>query len=279
MGNNMIMKTGASSLSEYGAAAALHMMLTPELEAELVARYKTEGCLDAYHQIIHAHLRYVMTIAKQLGGSRDDREDLIQEGMVGLMIALQKFEIGQGFRLAVYATHWIKSHIKQYMIDTTRIFRIATTKAQRKCYYNLRTFKKEGRVFNQSEVEAIALELNVTEVDVREMERKLIGVDLSINMDPEHNADLLNSLFSEFDDPAYLVEQADWEEKTSLKLQEAISGLDVRSRHIINDRWFVKDAKTLHELGAIHNVSHERIRQLETKSIQTIKQSMRQMAA
>lgn len=275
----MIKKTGASSLHEYGAAAMLHTMLTPELESELVERYKTTGCVDAYHQIVHAHLRYVMSLARQLGAGRDDREDLIQEGMVGLMVAINKFELDKGFRLAVYATHWIKSHIMQYMLDTMRIFRIATTKNQRKCFYNLRSFKKEGRVFNQREVENIAVELNVTEEDVREMEKKLIGSDMSINVDPEHNADLLNSLYVEGCDPALIAEREDWDNKLPLKMKEALGTLDDRSRHIINDRWFVKDTKSLHELGAIHNVSYERIRQLEIKSMKTIKESMQQFAA
>lgn len=275
----MIKKTGASSLLEYGQAAMLHAMLTPELEAELVHRYKTTGCVEAYHQIVHAHLRYVMTVARQLAGAREDREDLIQEGMIGLMTAVQKFEPERGFRVAVYAAHWIKSSIRQYMLDTHRIFRIAVTKPQRKCFYNLRTFQKEGRVFNQREIETIAAELNVTEEDVREMEKKLVGSDLSLNLDPEHNMDLMNSLFDEDCDPALIAEQDDWTIKTKGKLAEAINNLDARSRHIVNDRWFVKDAKTLHELGAIHNVSHARIGQLEVKALKAVKQTMQQFAA
>ena len=279
MVHKMINKTGSSSFAAYAQASSLYAMLEPKREYELVKQYQTTGCTKSKHQIIESHLRYVMTIVRQLAGGRDDREDLIQEGCVGLITALDKFELDKGFRFAVYATHWVKSAVKQYMIDNARIFRIATTKAQRKCYYNLYTFKKEGRVFSQREVENIAEVLNVPVEDVREMEKKLIGVDLSIHMDPEHNAELLNSLFTELDDPAFLVEQVDWEEKVAGTIELAISSLDDRSRSIINDRWFVKDAKTLHELGAIHNVSHERIRQLETKSMNAIKASLRQLAA
>lgn len=279
MVSEMIKKTGASSLLEYGQAAMLHHMLTAELEAELVQRYQTTGCVAAYHQIINAHLRYVMTIARQLAGPREDREDLIQEGMIGMIAALNKFQLDRGFRFAVYATHWIKSCIRQYMLDNHRIFRIATTKNQRKCFYNLHTYKKEGRVFNQREVETIAAELEVTVEDVREMEKKLVGSDLSLNMDPEEGQDLLNSLYTEDADPALIAEQNDWTIKTQRKLTEAVDSLDDRSRHIINDRWFVKDAKTLHELGAIHKVSHARIGQLETKALKAVKQTMQQFAA
>lgn len=275
----MIKKTGASSLFEYGTAASLYPMLTPELEAELVNRYQTTGCLDSYHQIAHAHLRYVMTIARQLAGGREDREDLIQEGMIGLLTALKKFDATQGFRFAVYATAWIKSCMKQYMLDNARIFRIATSKPQRKCYYNLHLFKKEGRVFSQREVENIAEALSVSVEDVREMEKKLIGCDMSINVDPEHNVDLMNSLFDEDCDPALIAERDEWDTKIPQKLQEAINTLDNRSRHIVNDRWFVKDAKTLHELGAIHNVSYERIRQIENKAMKVVQETMQQYAA
>ena len=275
----MIKKTGASSLLEYGIAASMYPLLTPELEVELVTQFQTSGCLKARNQIVHAHLRYVMTVARNLAGGREDREDLIQEGMIGLLTALDKFEVEKGFRFAMYATHWIKAAIKQYMLDNMRIFRIATTKPQRKCFYNLYKFKKEGRVFSPKEVTQIAAQLDVTEQDVREMEKKLIGADLSLNLDPEENADLLNSLYSDLADPAFLVEQEDWQKKASLKLEEAINNLDDRSRHIVNDRWFVKDAKTLHELGAIHNVSHARIGQLEIKALKAVKESVRQLAA
>lgn len=275
----MIKKTGTSSLLEYGLAACLYPMLTPELEAELVERYQTTGCLDARNEIVHAHLRYVMTVARNLAGGREDREDLIQEGMIGLMDALEKFEVDKGFRFAMYATHWIKAAIKLYMLDNMRIFRIATTKPQRKCFYNLYKFKKEGRVFTQREVEAIAAELSVTVEDVREMEKKLVGTDMSIDLDPEHNVDLMNSLFDEDCDPALIVEREEWDTKMPQKLQEAFDTLDPRSRHIINDRWVAKDKKTLHELGAIYNVSHARIGQLEVKAIKVVKETMQQYAA
>lgn len=280
MGNDMINKTGASSLSEYGAAAMLHSMLTPELEAELMERYQETGCVKARQQVIHAHMRYVMTLARQMAGGREDREDLIQEGMVGLMQAIDKFDVKTGIRVSVYATHWIKSMIRQYMLDTKRIFRIATTKPQRKLYYNLHKFNKEGRIFNQSELEGIADFLNVPIDDVREMEKKLIGSDLSIHPDDEEDKSaLLNSLYDEDLDPALIVEQRDWSEKLSINIENAFSTLDPRSRGIINDRWLVKDTKTLQELGAIHNVSHERIRQLEGKAMKAVKQNLQQFAA
>lgn len=275
----MIKKTGASSLLEYGQAAMLYPMLTPELEAELVERYQTTGCLDARNQIVHAHLRYVMTVARQMAGPREDREDLIQEGMVGLLTALNKFNLDKGFRFAVYAAHWIKSSIRQYMLDNHRIFRIAVTKGQRKCFYNLHKFKKEGRVFTQREVETIAEQLDVPVEDVREMEKKLVGADMSLNLDPEHNVDLMNSLFDEDCDPALIVEREEWDTKMPQKLQEAFDTLDPRSRHIIDNRWVAKDKKTLHELGAIYSVSHARIGQLEVKAIKAVKETMQQYAA
>ena len=275
----MIKKTGASSLYEYGVAAMLHDMLTPELEAELVQRYQATGCLDAYHRIIHAHLRYVMTIARQLAGPREDREDLIQEGMIGLITALNKFQLDKGFRFAVYATHWIKSGIRQYMLDNHRIFRIATSKPQRKCFYNLHLFKKEGRVFNQREVETIAAELNVTVEDVREMEKKLVGCDMSINMEPEHSQDLLNSLYDEDCDPAIIAERDEWDIKMPQKLQEAFSTLDPRSRHILDGRWVAKDKQTLQQLSGLYNVSLQRVAQLETKALKAVRQTMQAFAA
>lgn len=279
MENDMIKKTGASSLIDYGTTAMLYPILAVDREVELVAQFQA-GCTKARTELIHSHMRFVMTIARQLGGGRSDREDLIQEGMVGLMVALENFNLDAGVRISMYAAHWIKSAIRQYMMDTKRIFRIATTKPQRKLYYNLYKFNKEGRIFNQREVENIAEFLSVTVEDVREMEKKLIGSDLPIHADDDDDkAALLDSLYDEDCDPALIVEQEDWSKKLSINIESAFSTLDPRSRGIINDRWLVKDTKTLQELGAIHNVSNERIRQLEGKAMKAVKQNLQQFAA
>lgn len=275
----MIKMTGASSLTAYGAAASQYGMLTPELELELVARYQETGCRAARDQIIHAHICYVMVIARNLGGGREDREDLIQEGCLGLITALDKFVPEKGFRFAMYAGHWAKAAIKQYMLDTMRMFRIATTAPQRKCFYNLHKFKKTGQVFTQREVEDIAQALSVPVDDVREMERKLVGHDLSLNVDPTESQDLMNSLYDEDCDPALIVERENWSNKAVQHINEAFDTLDSRSRHILNSRFVAKDKQTLHELGAMFGVTHARIGQLEGKALKVVRENLRHMAA
>lgn len=243
-------------------------ILTAEQEKELAERYYYDQDLDAAKMLVMSHLRFVVHIARSYAGYGLPQGDLIQEGNLGLMKAVKRFDPNMGVRLVSFAVHWIKAEIHEYVIRNWRIVKIATTKAQRKLFFNLRSLKKSSKKLTLEEAQSIANDLNVTPEQVLEMEGRLTAYDAAFEAqgddddDTPHTAPALYLEDNRYD-PARLVENEDWEEQSTSALHDAMDQLDDRSRNILQRRWLDDDKSTLHELAAEYNVSAERIRQLE----------------
>lgn len=255
-------------------------ILTAEQEKELAERYYYDQDLDAAKLLVMSHLRFVVHIARSYAGYGLPQGDLIQEGNLGLMKAVKRFDPNMGVRLVSFAVHWIKAEIHEYVIRNWRIVKIATTKAQRKLFFNLRSLKKSSKKLTLEEAQSIANDLNVTPEQVLEMEGRLTAYDAAFEAQGDddddsstHVAPALNLEDSRYD-PARLVEDEDYEEQSSSALHEAMNQLDDRSRNILQRRWLDDDKSTLHELAAEYNVSAERIRQLEKNAMEKIKVAM-----
>ncbi|HGW3599133.1 TPA: RNA polymerase sigma factor RpoH [Acinetobacter nosocomialis] len=254
-------------------------ILTAEQEKELAERYYYDQDLDAAKMLVMSHLRFVVHIARSYAGYGLPQGDLIQEGNLGLMKAVKRFDPNMGVRLVSFAVHWIKAEIHEYVIRNWRIVKIATTKAQRKLFFNLRSLKKSSKKLTLEEAQSIANDLNVTPEQVLEMEGRLTAYDAAFEAqgddddDTPHTAPALYLEDSRYD-PARLVENEDWEEQSTSALHDAMDQLDDRSRNILQRRWLDDDKSTLHELAAEYNVSAERIRQLEKNAMEKIKVAM-----
>ena len=254
-------------------------ILTAEQEKELAERYYYDQDLDAAKLLVMSHLRFVVHIARSYAGYGLPQGDLIQEGNLGLMKAVKRFDPNMGVRLVSFAVHWIKAEIHEYVIRNWRIVKIATTKAQRKLFFNLRSLKKSSNLFLLEEAKSIANDLNVTPEQVLEMEGRLTAYDAAFEAqgddkdDTPHTAPALYLEDNRYD-PARLIEEEDYEEQSSFALHEAMEQLDDRSRNILQRRWLDDDKSTLHELAAEYNVSAERIRQLEKNAMEKIKTAM-----
>ncbi|MFM6958085.1 MAG: RNA polymerase sigma factor RpoH [Acinetobacter sp.] len=254
-------------------------ILTAEQEKELAERYYYDQDLDAAKLLVMSHLRFVVHIARSYAGYGLPQGDLIQEGNLGLMKAVKRFDPNMGVRLVSFAVHWIKAEIHEYVIRNWRIVKIATTKAQRKLFFNLRSLKKSSKKLTLAEAQSIANDLNVTPEQVLEMEGRLTAYDAAFEAqgddddDTPHTAPALYLEDSRYD-PARLVEEEDYEEQSTAALHEAMDKLDDRSRNILQRRWLDDDKSTLHELAAEYNVSAERIRQLEKNAMEKIKTAM-----
>ncbi|WP_336152845.1 RNA polymerase sigma factor RpoH [Acinetobacter ursingii] len=254
-------------------------ILTAEQEKELAERYYYDQDLDAAKMLVMSHLRFVVHIARSYAGYGLPQGDLIQEGNLGLMKAVKRFDPNMGVRLVSFAVHWIKAEIHEYVIRNWRIVKIATTKAQRKLFFNLRSLKKSNKKLTLEEAKAIAVDLNVTPEQVLEMEGRLTAYDAAFEAqgdDDDDSTHVAPALYLEDNryDPARLVENEDYEEQSSSALYEAMNQLDDRSRNILQRRWLDDDKSTLHELAAEYNVSAERIRQLEKNAMEKIKVAM-----
>ncbi|MEQ1066232.1 RNA polymerase sigma factor RpoH [Acinetobacter sp. XH1741] len=254
-------------------------ILTAEQEKELAERYYYDQDLDAAKMLVMSHLRFVVHIARSYAGYGLPQGDLIQEGNLGLMKAVKRFDPNMGVRLVSFAVHWIKAEIHEYVIRNWRIVKIATTKAQRKLFFNLRSLKKSSKKLTLEEAKSIANDLNVTPEQVLEMEGRLTAYDAAFEAqgddddDTPHTAPALYLEDNRYD-PARLVENEDWEEQSTSALHDAMDQLDDRSRNILQRRWLDDDKSTLHELAAEYNVSAERIRQLEKNAMEKIKVAM-----
>ena len=254
-------------------------ILTAEQEKELAERYYYDQDLDAAKLLVMSHLRFVVHIARSYAGYGLPQGDLIQEGNLGLMKAVKRFDPNMGVRLVSCAVHWIKAEIHEYVIRNWRIVKIATTKAQRKLFFNLRSLKKSSKRLTLEEAKSIANDLNVTPERVLEMEGRLTAYDAAFEAqgddedDTPHTAPALYLEDNRYD-PARLIEEEDYEEQSSSALHEAMEQLDDRSRNILQRRWLDDDKSTLHELAAEYNVSAERIRQLEKNAMEKIKTAM-----
>lgn len=255
-------------------------ILTAEQEKELAERYYYDQDLDAAKMLVMSHLRFVVHIARSYAGYGLPQGDLIQEGNLGLMKAVKRFDPNMGVRLVSFAVHWIKAEIHEYVIRNWRIVKIATTKAQRKLFFNLRSLKKSSKKLTLEEAQSIANDLNVTAEQVLEMEGRLTAYDTAFEAqgddDDEGSTYVAPALYLEDNryDPARLVENEDYEEQSTSALHEAMEQLDDRSRNILQRRWLDDDKSTLHELAAEYNVSAERIRQLEKNAMEKIKVAM-----
>ncbi|ATZ64157.1 MULTISPECIES: RNA polymerase sigma factor RpoH [Acinetobacter] len=255
-------------------------ILTAEQEKELADRYFYDQDLDAAKMLVMSHLRFVVHIARSYAGYGLPQGDLIQEGNLGLMKAVKRFDPNMGVRLVSFAVHWIKAEIHEYVIRNWRIVKIATTKAQRKLFFNLRSLKKSSKKLTLEEAQSIAKDLNVTPEQVLEMEGRLTAYDAAFEAqgddDDEGSTHVAPALYLEDNryDPARLVEEEDYEEQSTSALHDAMEQLDDRSRNILQRRWLDDDKSTLHELAAEYNVSAERIRQLEKNAMDKIKIAM-----
>jgi RNA polymerase sigma-32 factor len=275
---SMNLPTPVDSLERYLQVVNGIPMLSAEEEQTLALRLRQRNDLEAARQLIMAHLRFVVHIARGYTGYGLPLGDLIQEGNIGLMKAVKRFDPDHGVRLVSFAIHWIRAEIHEFILRNWRIVKIATTKAQRKLFFNLRSSKKRLGWFSREEVDAVAKDLGVSTETVLEMESRLSGHDISFNPGPE--ADRYDDqdstapvayLYDSHADPAELWERQDWEEQANSRLAEALENLDSRSRDIVQRRWLSEDKPTLHELAAEYSISAERIRQLESNAIKKLK--------
>ena len=253
-------------------------ILTSEEEKKLAEDLYYRNDLDAARKLVLAHLRFVIYIAKTYSGYGLPEADLIQEGNVGLMKAIRKFNPEMGVRLVSFAVHWVKAEIHEYVLKNWKIVKIATTKAQRKLFFNLRSKKKGLGWLTEEEVKAMAEDLGVKPSEVREMEKRLSGIDMPF--DPLSDSDDDEASFAPSQyledsdaDPAMIFEKDNLSENNSSQLYEAINQLDDRSRDILQDRWLADEKLTLHELAEKYHISAERVRQIEKNAMKKIKQS------
>ena len=264
------------SLEAYRQAVFALPMLSAEEERELAERYRNESDLDAAWRLVTAHLRFVVRIARGYEGYGLAQADLIQEGNIGLMKAVKRFDPGIGVRLVSFAVHWVKAEIHEFILRNWRIVKVATTKAQRKLFFNLRSSKKRLGWMSRAEVEDIAADLGVEPRVVMEMEQRLSAHDASfdplIEHDPENERPAPSGYLQDLRfEPAARVEEEDWEAHSEAKLADALEALDDRSRSIIARRWLTERKTTLQELAGEYGVSAERIRQLEKNALEKLR--------
>ena len=253
-------------------------VLTVDEERELAERLHYQGDLEAARQLVMSHLRFVVHIARSYSGYGLNQGDLIQEGNLGLMKAVKRFNPEVGVRLVSFAVHWIKAEIHEFILRNWRIVKVATTKAQRKLFFNLRGQKKRLGWLTSAEADSIAEDLGVEAKTVLEMEGRLNAHDMAFDMsdDDDESSSQSPALYLEdqSQDPALVVEADNTEQNLNDRLGSAMADLDERSRNILQQRWLVEDKATLHELAAIYNVSAERIRQLEKNAMKKLKAAM-----
>ena len=266
-------------LDAYMQTVSAFPILTPEEEKVLAERFYYENDLEAARELVLRHLRFVVHLARSYQGYGLPQADLIQEGNVGLMKAVKRFNPEVGVRLVSFAVHWIKAEMHEFILRNWRIVKVATTKAQRKLFFNLRGAKKRLAWLTQDETKAVADELGVSTDEVTRMESRLAASDLAFDGYEADDGDTptapVHFLPSEGADPADLVAAENWYESSRHKLAEALAGLDARSRDIVASRWLKSDKVTLRELADRYEVSAERIRQLEKNALKKLKLSVR----
>ncbi len=265
------------SMDAYISAAYQLPMLTADEEHDLAVRLRDNGDLDAARALVLSHLRFVIRIARGYSGYGLALPDLVQEGSVGLMKAVRRFNPDMGVRLVSFAVHWIKAEIHEFVLRNWRIVKVATTKSQRKLFFNLRSSKKRLGWFSQEEVEGVAADLGVKPETVLEMEKRLSKIDVAFDgmtsssdddKTPAAPAAYLPDMRME---PASQLEQMDYERSEKHQLYAALDGLDERSKEILTARWLSEDKATLHELADRFGVSAERIRQIEKRAMEKMK--------
>ncbi|MCS3903308.1 RNA polymerase sigma-32 factor [Methylohalomonas lacus] len=274
---NLQLALPSGSLEAYVQAVNQIPVLGAEEEHELAERYQRDNDLDAARQLVLSHLRFVVRVARGYRGYGLQEADLIQEGNIGLMKAVKRFDPSVGVRLVSFAVHWIRAEMHEFILRNWRIVKVATTKAQRKLFFNLRSAKKRLGWMNHDEVEAVARDLGVTSKDVLEMESRLSAHDAAFdggadNDDDEHASPApMNYLEYQGDGPEAELENTEFESQQLSRLTTSLSQLDERARDIIKRRWLADDKATLHTLAAEYNVSAERIRQLEQQAMKKLR--------
>jgi RNA polymerase sigma-32 factor len=269
--SDLMLSGPLGSLDSYLERVSKIPVLTREEEHALATRFREDDDLDAARNLVLSHLRFVVHIARGYGGYGLPMGDLIQEGNVGLMKAVKRFDPAQNVRLVSFAVHWIRAEIHEYVLRNWRLVKIATTKAQRKLFFNLRRLKKNLAWLSAEETRAVAKDLGVSTAEVTEMEKRLSARDMSFDPTPDSDDEESYSpaayLKAADSDPAEAVEADEWESDSSDRLQSALGRLDARSRDILERRWMVEEKATLHELADKYGVSAERIRQIESNAI------------
>ena len=266
------------SLEGYIRAASEYPMLSAEEEKELAERLYYKEDIDAAKQLILSHLRFVIHVARGYSGYGLPQADLIQEGNIGLMKAVKRFNPEVGVRLVSFAVHWIKAEIHEYVLRNWRIVKVATTKAQRKLFFNLRKTKQRLGWFNENEVDLVAKELGVSKEDVIEMESRMTGADVGFDLpnDDSEEETFAPSMYLEDKSSNFAAELEDenFETQAVDQLSAAMENLDARSQEIIKARWLDDNKATLHDLAAKYNISAERVRQLETNALKKLKSAV-----
>ncbi len=278
MSNELTLPANLSvgTFDAYVNAIAQLPKLSADQERQLARQYREEGNLEAARQLVMSNLRFVVHIARGYSGYGLPLADIVQEGNIGLMKAVKRFDPEMGVRLVSFAVHWIKAEIHEFVIKNWRIVKVATTKAQRKLFFNLRKAKKHLGWLTKDEAEHLAEDLSVDLKTVYEMETRLDGNDMAFDQPLDDSSDdnhyaPVNYLEQRQADPALLLEQNDWQDHEEDLLTTALAELDDRSRDILTSRWLSDKKATLHELAERYNVSAERIRQLEKNAMKKIK--------
>lgn len=264
-------------IDSYMSAISAFPVLSAEQEKELAEQFYHEGDLEAARQLVLCHLRFVVHLARSYQGYGLPQADLIQEGNVGLMKAVKRFDPNVGVRLVSFAVHWIKAEMHEYILRNWRIVKVATTKAQRKLFFNLRRSKKRLAWLSQDETKAIATELGVPEAEVTRMEGRMASADMAFDLDQsddEQPSAPVHFLAADNSDPADIVAEADAQADSMQQLTSAFGELDDRSRDIVQRRWLTEQKATLHELAGEYGVSAERIRQLEKNAMKKLKKAI-----
>jgi RNA polymerase sigma-32 factor len=282
MTNALTLPFGRSlgSIEDYVAAAAQMPRLNAEEERGLAIRFRQENDLDAARMLVLANIRFVVHVARGYLGYGLPLPDLIQEGNIGLMKAVKRYDPEVGVRLVSFAVHWIRAEIHEFIIQNWRIVKVATTKAQRKLFFNLRKFKNRLGWMNHQEANAVANELGVDVETVYEMENRLNNQDIGFDQTADSDSDdkdlsaPVHFLSQENADPAEVVANREWEDTEQRRLAAAIETLDDRSRDIVKSRWLDDQKLTLHDLAERYQVSAERIRQLENSAMKRLKASL-----
>jgi len=271
------------NLDAYISAVNRLPMLSAERESELARRFRERSDLDAARELVMSHLRLVVSISRQYLGYGLPHADLIQEGNIGLMKAVKRFDPARGVRLVSFALHWIKAEIHEFILKNWRLVKVATTKAQRKLFFNLRSYKPDARTLSADDVATIARELNVRDKDGIEMETRLGGHDIALEPqvdDGEEGYGPIAYLSAPDAEPTQVIERRERDRMHGEGIETALAALDERSRRIIEARWLRDDSeggsRTLHDLAGEFGVSAERIRQIEAKALQKMKGSLAQ---
>ena len=263
------------SLDQYIQSVNRMPMLSEQQEVDLATRLRDDGDVDAARQLVMSHLRVVVAIARGYLGYGLPHADLIQEGNIGLMKAVKRFDPARGVRLVSFAIHWIKAEIHEYILKNWRLVKIATTKAQRKLFFNLRGMKKDNTTLQPAEVQSIATQLGVKPEEVVEMETRLTGRDIPLDAgsdDDDERFAPIAYLPDPHAEPSEVLAQTQLAHLQDTGLKTALASLDERSRTIVQRRWLTEgDSATLHELAAEYGVSAERIRQIEAKAMQKMR--------